>query len=67
MMVFVNEAITWEAKPVAVLQTFLQLLATLRPAPGGGAVGEAHRPDVRLPGVCALAEVRRRAARGDGN
>jgi len=27
MMVFVNEAMTWQAKPCAIMKTFLQLLA----------------------------------------
>jgi len=31
MMVFVNEAITWETKPVSVLREFLQLLAPFAP------------------------------------
>ncbi|MEY4387739.1 MAG: Leucine-tRNA ligase, partial [Verrucomicrobiota bacterium] len=31
MMVFVNEAMTWEVKPVAVLREFLQLLAPFAP------------------------------------
>jgi len=31
MMVFVNEAIAWETKPVSVLKTFLQLLAPFAP------------------------------------
>ena len=31
MMVFVNEAIAWEVKPVAVLRTFLQLLQPFAP------------------------------------
>jgi leucyl-tRNA synthetase len=31
MMVFVNDAITWETKPVSVLKTFLQLLAPFAP------------------------------------
>jgi leucyl-tRNA synthetase len=31
MMVFVNDAITWETKPVPVLKTFLQLLAPFAP------------------------------------
>ncbi|HUZ07076.1 MAG TPA: class I tRNA ligase family protein, partial [Candidatus Paceibacterota bacterium] len=31
MMVFVNDAITWETKPVSVLKTFLQLLAPFSP------------------------------------
>ncbi|MBI3850250.1 MAG: leucine--tRNA ligase [Verrucomicrobia bacterium] len=31
MMVFVNEAMTWEIKPVSVLRTFLQLLAPFAP------------------------------------
>jgi leucyl-tRNA synthetase len=31
MMVFVNEAMTWEVKPVAVLRDFLQLLAPFAP------------------------------------
>lgn len=31
MMVFVNEAMTWESKPVAVLREFLQLLAPFAP------------------------------------
>ncbi len=31
MMVFVNEAMTWETKPVSVLRTFLQLLAPFAP------------------------------------
>ncbi len=31
MMVFVNEAITWETKPAQVLQPFLQLLAPFAP------------------------------------
>ena len=31
MMVFVNEAITWETKPVQILQPFLQLLAPFAP------------------------------------
>jgi leucyl-tRNA synthetase len=31
MMVFVNDAITWETKPASVLKTFLQLLAPFSP------------------------------------
>ena len=31
MMVFVNEAITWQAKPFSVMKTFLQLLAPFAP------------------------------------
>jgi leucyl-tRNA synthetase len=31
MMVFVNEAMTWETKPVSALKTFLQLLAPFAP------------------------------------
>ncbi|MFN3410014.1 MAG: class I tRNA ligase family protein [Limisphaerales bacterium] len=31
MMVFVNEAMTWDVKPVSVLRTFLQLLAPFAP------------------------------------
>jgi leucyl-tRNA synthetase len=31
MMVFINEAMTWEAKPVSALKTFLQLLAPFAP------------------------------------
>ncbi len=31
MMMFVNEAMTWEVKPAAVLRTFLQLLAPFAP------------------------------------
>jgi leucyl-tRNA synthetase len=31
MMVFVNEAMTWQAKPLAVLRPFLQLLAPFAP------------------------------------
>jgi leucyl-tRNA synthetase len=31
MMIFVNQAIGWETKPVSVLQTFLQLLAPFAP------------------------------------
>jgi leucyl-tRNA synthetase len=31
MMVFVNEAMTWETKPLEVLKTFLQLLAPFAP------------------------------------
>jgi leucyl-tRNA synthetase len=31
MMVFVNDAITWEVKPVAVLKPFLQLLQPFAP------------------------------------
>ncbi|HEY6169891.1 MAG TPA: class I tRNA ligase family protein, partial [Verrucomicrobiae bacterium] len=31
MMVFVNEAMTWETKPVSTLRTFLQLLAPFAP------------------------------------
>jgi leucyl-tRNA synthetase len=31
MMVFVNEAMTWETKPVSVMRTFLQLLAPFAP------------------------------------
>jgi leucyl-tRNA synthetase len=31
MMVFVNDAIAWETKPVSVLKTFLQLLAPFAP------------------------------------
>ncbi len=31
MMVFVNEAMTWETKPMSVLRTFLQLLAPFAP------------------------------------
>jgi len=31
MMVFVNEAMTWEARPVSVLRTFLQLLQPFAP------------------------------------
>jgi leucyl-tRNA synthetase len=31
MMVFVNEAMTWQAKPLSVMKTFLQLLAPFAP------------------------------------
>jgi leucyl-tRNA synthetase len=31
MMVFINDAMTWETKPVSVLKTFLQLLAPFAP------------------------------------
>ena len=31
MMVFINEAMTWQNKPVAVMKTFLQLLAPFAP------------------------------------
>ncbi len=31
MMIFVNDAMTWETKPVSVLKTFLQLLAPFAP------------------------------------
>ena len=31
MMVFVNEAITWQTKPLSVMKTFLQLLAPFAP------------------------------------
>jgi leucyl-tRNA synthetase len=31
MMVFVNDAMTWETRPVSVLKTFLQLLAPFAP------------------------------------
>jgi leucyl-tRNA synthetase len=31
MMVFVNEAITWETRPLSVMKTFLQLLAPFAP------------------------------------
>jgi leucyl-tRNA synthetase len=31
MMVFVNEAITWQTKPLSVMRTFLQLLAPFAP------------------------------------
>jgi leucyl-tRNA synthetase len=31
MMVFINEAITWQTKPLAVMKTFLQLLAPFAP------------------------------------
>jgi leucyl-tRNA synthetase len=31
MMVFINEAMTWQTKPVAVMKTFLQLLAPFAP------------------------------------
>jgi leucyl-tRNA synthetase len=31
MMVFVNDAITWETKPLSVMKTFLQLLAPFAP------------------------------------
>jgi leucyl-tRNA synthetase len=31
MMVFVNEAMTWQAKPLPVMKTFLQLLAPFAP------------------------------------
>jgi leucyl-tRNA synthetase len=31
MMVFVNEAMTWQARPLLVMQTFLQLLAPFAP------------------------------------
>jgi len=31
MMVFVNDAITWETRPVSALKTFLQLLAPFSP------------------------------------
>ncbi len=34
MMVFVNEAMTWEMKPVAVLREFLVLLQPLRATRG---------------------------------
>ena len=31
MMMFINEAMTWQAKPFAVMKTFLQLLAPFAP------------------------------------
>ena len=31
MMVFINEAMTWESKPAAALKTFLQMLAPFAP------------------------------------
>src|SRR5207249_6919100 len=31
LMIFVNDAMTWETKPVSVLRTFLQLLAPFAP------------------------------------
>ena len=31
MMIFVNEAISWDVKPVSVLRTYLQLLAPFAP------------------------------------
>jgi len=53
MMVFVNEAIAWEVKPVAALRAFLQLLQPFAPhvaeelwtkLPGGSAVALAYAP-----------------------
>ena len=41
LMVFVNEAMTWETKPVSVLRDFLILLH-LRAASGGRVVGKAQ-------------------------
>jgi leucyl-tRNA synthetase len=40
MMVFVNDAITWETKPVSVLREFLILLAAVRAAHCGRALGK---------------------------
>jgi leucyl-tRNA synthetase len=31
MMVFINEAMTWQTKPLSVMKTFLQLLAPFAP------------------------------------
>ena len=53
MMVFVNEAMTWEVKPVAVVKPFLQLLAPFAPhlaeelwskLPGGTVESLAYAP-----------------------
>ena len=53
MMVFVNEAIAWEVKPVAALRAFLQLLQPFAPhlaeelwakLPAGSAVALAYAP-----------------------
>ena len=53
MMVFVNEAMTWETKPLEVMKTFLQLLAPFAPhlaeelwskLPGGGGASLPYAP-----------------------
>jgi len=59
LMVFVNDAMTWEAKPLAVLTTFLQLLGAVRAAPCRRTV-ELSTPRSRSAfrvDLCALAQV----------
>ena len=62
MMVFVNEAMTWETKPVSVLRDFSQFARALRAAPRRRTLGEActrHSAFAHSSlGLRALAEVR---------
>ncbi len=42
MMVFVNEAMTWQTKPVSVMKVFLQSARTVRAASGGRIWARLH-------------------------
>ena len=57
LMVFVNEAISWETKPASVLETFLHLLQPFAPPSGGGTARQADAWR-RHPGLPALAALR---------
>ena len=61
MMVFINEAMTWETKPVSVLRDFLILLAAVRAAPGGRTCGPNCNSIIRHSspslGLRAVAEI----------
>ncbi len=66
MMVFINEAMTWQTKPLSVMKTFLQLLAPFAPHLAEELWARLHAtfgqtaPSLALR---AVAEVRRGAAR----
>ena len=48
MMVFTNEAMTWETKPVSAMRTFLQLLAPFAPHFAEELWAKLHAHDPRL-------------------
>ena len=48
LMVFINDAITWETKPVSVLREFLDFAPALRAASGGGIVGKVEHSTVSV-------------------
>ena len=71
LMVFINEAMTWETKPVSVLRDILDIAPALRAASGGRTVGASSSTFNATFNIqsClrAVAKIRSGAARGKRN